>query len=122
MGLFDFLVELLTGKRPDPPRRSSSDLPVGGVVRQPPVIKPPASVRPNQPLQAAPPSTMMPGSPADVPTVLAPGAPRPGPLPPGPKPKTLNLDASQFTPLTNAEAKAEAQKLSGNRWGVWFGR
>ena len=52
---------------------------------------------------------------------------RPVPSPPvvrsaPPKPRTLNLDASQFAPISSAEARAQARASTTVRSNPWWGR
>jgi RNA-directed DNA polymerase len=57
---------------------------------------------------------------------LPPGRPNIQPPPvvrtPPPKPKTLNLDASQFAPISSADALAQAQSSTTVRSNPWWGR
>lgn len=71
--------------------------------------------RPTPSPRTALPSPARPASPIFPPPVTIPSSPRP-------VPKPLNLDASQFAPITSADALAQARASTTVRTNPWWGR
>lgn len=64
-------------------------------------------------------NSMTPPAPPAIPPAAR-GAAAAAPVPPRPKNRTLDLDAAQFTPLTDAETKAQAKAAGGGLLSTMF--
>ena len=112
MGLFDFLRKLF-GESPPAPRRQPPPLPVPPRASQAPA---PQTSWPPPPQIGLPPTVSLP--PVQPATPVRTPAP---PAPQRPKDVTLDLDASQFQPLSTEQVKAQAAGAQFSGW--WeFGR